>query len=505
MRGLFHQRSGIPMGPPYADFVRPRSFHPGDGIRIEHCRYAYVDAKEGLGAKQYGDGHFDMVRGGRDPQHLLEQAWGGTMDAGDWDRRIKNLDATRLLIELFECHPTWATHLRLPIPEQASAVPDLLEEACFQIDVYRRMQEANGGVRGGIESAEHPIIGHCSWEEELPVVAHAPDPWSAQVYAGIAIRLATCLETFDPQRAETYRRSALAAMDWAEQDYEAWLDERAPDDAPAASSGSGWGGDGSADSLRAQLCDERHLAAVECWRATGDARWHELMRRTALTADLRRYSVRRQDAAFAYLLAPPHRQEADLRAEAEILLLAAAERCLEHASGNAWGRMPNPDSDPNPAKWQTPYHGYYTIPAPVPVVRAYHLSREQRYLRAAVRSAGFVSGGNPLNLSFTTGLGVACIHSPLHADTRYSGQAAPSGITTHGPCDIPYRKHEQSGWFTWVPKFLEQHGHSTPSVYDWPVPETYFDNFNWGACTEYTVHKILGPCAYAWGHLAARA
>ena len=33
-RGLYHKRSGIPLGPPYTTFKRPRTFHPDDGVRV---------------------------------------------------------------------------------------------------------------------------------------------------------------------------------------------------------------------------------------------------------------------------------------------------------------------------------------------------------------------------------------------------------------------------------------------------------------------------------------
>ena len=38
----------------------------------------------------------------------------------------------------------------------ANNLPDILDEALFNIDCYRRMQTAEGGIRGGIESLEHP-------------------------------------------------------------------------------------------------------------------------------------------------------------------------------------------------------------------------------------------------------------------------------------------------------------------------------------------------------------
>ena len=38
VRGLYHQRSGIALGPPYTDFIRPRGFHPDDGVKVYDTR-----------------------------------------------------------------------------------------------------------------------------------------------------------------------------------------------------------------------------------------------------------------------------------------------------------------------------------------------------------------------------------------------------------------------------------------------------------------------------------
>ena len=41
MRGFYHQRSGIALGPPYTTFVKPRDHHPDDGVPVlalEVCR-----------------------------------------------------------------------------------------------------------------------------------------------------------------------------------------------------------------------------------------------------------------------------------------------------------------------------------------------------------------------------------------------------------------------------------------------------------------------------------
>ena len=37
MKGFLHQRSGIALGPPYTDYLRPRNMHPADEVTIHKC------------------------------------------------------------------------------------------------------------------------------------------------------------------------------------------------------------------------------------------------------------------------------------------------------------------------------------------------------------------------------------------------------------------------------------------------------------------------------------
>src|SRR6185503_9409025 len=100
------------------------------------------------------DNFGNLVKGGTD--QVLETVWGGYHDAGDWDRRIQHLDVTRSLFELQEISPAWSSKFSLGIPESSNTLPDIVDEALFGLDFYRRLQDKDGGVRGGIESSEHP-------------------------------------------------------------------------------------------------------------------------------------------------------------------------------------------------------------------------------------------------------------------------------------------------------------------------------------------------------------
>ncbi|MGF1602059.1 MAG: hypothetical protein ACFCU8_08555 [Thermosynechococcaceae cyanobacterium] len=147
---------------------------------------------------------------------LLENAWGGYKDAGDWDCRIQHLGGTRQHLELLEVFPDYFENIDLNIPETTDSfatveslnaanpdngIPDILDESLWSLDFFRRLQNADGGVRGGIESAGSPKPGEASWQESLNVFAYAADPWSSYIYAGVAARAARVLKNYDTNLA----------------------------------------------------------------------------------------------------------------------------------------------------------------------------------------------------------------------------------------------------------------------------------------------------------------
>ena len=47
-KGFYHQRSGIALGPPYTQFVRPRPFHPDDGVIVRASTCPLMNSGNGL-------------------------------------------------------------------------------------------------------------------------------------------------------------------------------------------------------------------------------------------------------------------------------------------------------------------------------------------------------------------------------------------------------------------------------------------------------------------------
>jgi endoglucanase len=467
-RGFYHQRSGIELGPPCTEFRRPRCFHPDDGVVVYHSTCPLMDSGNGLNAKGTDTGNFGNLVAGRTDQ-VVPDAWGAYMDAGDWDRRIQHLVVTRYLVELAEMFPDYFRGMDLDIPESGGALPDVVDEGLFNLGCYRRMQTPEGGIRGGIESEEHPRHGEASWQESLTVLAYAPGVWSSYVYAGVAGRAARCLAPRDAGLADEYRESALRAMEWAEENFDP---------------GAGY---------PHAVNDDRNLAAAELFRLSGDERWHTLFLETTAFrvpgAELFVWQDHEQrEAAWVYLRTDRADRDEEVLANCRAALLREADSraAATERSGYTWAKY----------EWAPGSWGAFTGPDAVTLVRAHALTADERYLRAAVLACQTGGGANPLNLCYTTGLGHRSPQHPLHIDSRITHQPAPPGLTVGGPMDVT-RDPEYFGTKVAAP-------YCYPDVMTWPALECYFDIFWSPVMCEYTVQSPMAANAYVWGYLAAR-
>ncbi|MFZ5830968.1 MAG: glycoside hydrolase family 9 protein [Planctomycetota bacterium] len=457
LTGLLHHRSGIALGPPLTEYRRPRSFHPDDGVKVFQSTFSHDQ-----NPKQFGGTFRALMLHKTD--EVLPEAWGGYMDAGDWDRRPGHIRVPRLLLELFELRPQYFESVALRIPESSDDLPDVLNEALWGLDLFHRLQRPDGGVRSGIESEEHPRRGECSWQETLTVMAFGPNPDMSYDYAGVAARAAYILRQRRPQLAQSYLESAVRAYQWAADRSEG-------------------GGSGA-------------LAAAELFRATGDEKWHKrFLEATAfkdaaaeITADSRQEE--HGEAGWVYLRTECAGKDEQVLANYRRALLADAEKLLQGCDSTAfrWAARSN----------QVINWGALTVPQAISLVRALHLTGDEKYLKAALLACQAGAGANPLNMCFTTGVGHRWPQHVLHEDSRITHQLPPTGITVGGPRDPWHFRKDR-----WVARgqFISD---CYPPGEKWPSAEAYWDVFGYAPMCEYTVHNTITPNAYVWGYLAAR-
>jgi endoglucanase len=474
MKGLLHERSGIELGPPFTEYRRPRCMHPADGVPV----FASTGSELEGGSQ---DDLFRMLAGKR-TDVLVPDAWGGHMDAGDWDRNSRHPAAMWLLVDLFELFPQQIGVIKLALPpaEANNSLPDVLDEVLWNLDLYRRLQKPDGGVGGGIESTSHPRPGEGSWQESLLISVYAPDPESSLIYAASAGKLARALAACDAQLSATYAASARRAWDWAVANSESFLTTRIEEPRRAAAS----------ETLR----NRRNLAAFELWRLSGSDQFHkEFLTTTVLGRDGN--PMEQHKAVISYARLPDGQGDAAVRDAARRWIVQMADTALAFADGNAFGVTTCIPQLPPMG-----FVAYLSTPEMIGAVlpHAWLLTRDKKYLAGAVRACQFSSGANPDNQALTTGLGPNPVRFPLHIDSWVTGQPAPDGITVYGISD-PAENYEFDNWaYTW---FLQK---MVPPPRTWPTHESYWDIYVVPSSNEFTIHQTMIPTAYYWGVLAAR-
>jgi endoglucanase len=478
-RGFYHQRSGIELGPPYTDFKRPRPFHPDDGVKVYISTTRLMDTRNGLSDTDPTNFR-NLVAGKTD--ELLPGVWGGYMDAGDWDRRIQHLISSLYLLDLAEQFPAHYKSLSFGIPESRNQLPDVVDEALFDLDFYRRTQTPAGGIRGGIESEEHPNLGETSWQESLTVMAYAPGSWSSFYYAAVAAKAAIVLKSLGhDDLARTYEASAIKAMEWAEADY-AQRGQRSP-------SYTVNGVEIKRMDNHIDVRDKRNYAAAELFRLTGETKWHQVFVETTMFnkpgVDLYVWRSHEQsEAAWAYVNTRKVGVDKQLQEFCRQAILKEAQDRLQTQSRTAFGWTKN--------DWAPPTTSL-TVSDAISLVRAHRITGDEKYLRAIVLSCQAGLGANPLNLCYTTHLGQRWPRNPLHLDSRHTGQLPPEGITVFGPID-------PAGNDTFMQPIIRPNCFPPPEK--WPVMEAYWDVFWYPIMCEFTIQRPMAQNAYIWGYLA---
>jgi endoglucanase len=211
-RGLFHQRSGIEKKAPQTQWPMKNNQYitweapfPGedknlDGFKDSVGNWASLSAFN-ICNYQY-----------RNIPH--REVYGGWWDAADWDRRSYHLQCVQSLASAYLMYPTKFTDNQLDLPESGNGIPDILSEAMWGADVWRRAQRPEGGVGLWIECAHHPTQTDAAAEESKFCMAE-PTAYGSLHYALTVAQLSRALKLAGAyKQADMYADSAIRAFHW---------------------------------------------------------------------------------------------------------------------------------------------------------------------------------------------------------------------------------------------------------------------------------------------------
>ena len=349
---------------------------------------------------------------------------GGHHDAGDFDQQLTHTKIPELLMRAYEVAPEAFVDGQLILPESGNGIPDLLDEALWNVAAWEQLQGPDGGVRMGVESYTHPpnqgVLAHT---DMLPYWTYGVSPHHTARCSGLFAQAARLVAPFNPSRSTQLLRRATNAFHYATNH-------------SAAGAALLWG-------------------ASELYRLTGEAGY----RRTAETiwssnwtdgsfpfahlqldnSDFRENINIPADYWMGYLtasntsavIAGQQRHLIDLFAQ-----FKAEEIHTEHAHRNSRpeGYSFGFGQGTIVEKYLDPIYARLQFPDVAP-------GEQQQGFDALSLAADFVLGGNPNGLVYFSGLGTRRVEEPLHLDSLAFiklGQGPIPGIPAYGPSDEIY-------------------------------------------------------------------
>lgn len=341
----------------------------------------------------------------------------GWYDAGDYNKYVVNSGITTYtLLAAYEHHPAWFDKLALNLPESGNGLPDILNEALWNLEWMASMQDPDDG------GVYHKLTNKAFDAMVMPHQANTPryvvqkSTAATLDFAAVMAMASRVLAPFDaqqPGRSARYLAAAQAAWRWAEANPKVVYRQ------PADVLTGGYGD--------ARLDDEFSWAATELLIATGkDA-----------------YGARALAATSAGQSAPGW---ADVGLLGRISLSLHGSR-VPGADAQAARKQVLAVADTLAARWRaSPYRvsmarkdfvwgsNSVILNQAMMLAAAHRIDPRPDYLNAAQSALDYVLGRNAPGMSFVTGFGTRSPQHPHHRPSEADAVAAPvPGMLVGGP------------------------------------------------------------------------
>ena len=351
----------------------------------------------------------------------------GWYDAGDYNKYIVNSGiSTYTLLLLAEQYPQYAMSQRTNIPESGNALPDVLDEALFNVRWMLSMQDpADGGVYHKLTNAAFDAFIEPRAATKPRYVVQKSTA-AALDFAAVMAQASRVVGRYPrelPGLADTLRGAALAAWRWARQHPDSMYEQNRIDSATTPKIETGTYGDRS-------VRDELQWASVELFLTT---KQDSLLAATLpngadSVADVPSWG---SVGTLGLVSLMTHLRELPNAAYAATIvrpLIGLAKSLRAAADSNAYGIAMSRRAD---FVW-----GSSAVAANqgLVLVQAYRISRDTSYLRAAVANLDYLMGRNPTGYSFVTGVGAKTPMFPHHRPSAADTIVAPvPGLLVGGP------------------------------------------------------------------------
>jgi hypothetical protein len=422
MKGLYTQRCGTALTKPFTAWERPACHTETKQGQFIPETNSWYTTKYRKGApnqdsvgfrdasgQRIGISQFTLIGNSAPDSPLVPELRGGWHDAADFDRRYFHYGAVWDLLAAAEAFPANFKDGQLNIPESGNGIPDILDEAAWGVDVWKKTQRPDGAVSSWIEQESHPGssrhgLAGAFLENQMQMFAATPDRTSSYAYAAAASCLGRLLAPYSPERSKEYIESAKRAYAWAKDAGNAMKGREFAITQPSRDpklKGTTVRFDEDPD-----LNDtdpgfvDAGLAAANLFFATKDASYLADWEAGGVAKKIPVLASGNDVAKTMPLLLNKGLPEGDLAALRQAVL-AAADKLVASQSANPY-RM----------AWLSPEEGWFHAMAwgnihgkSRTLAAAYAATKDPKYRTAMEHAADFFLGCNPLGTTMVTGIG----------------------------------------------------------------------------------------------------
>jgi len=350
------------------------------------------------------------------PTGTIISAPKGWYDAGDYNKYIVNSGiSTYTLLAAYEHYTSYYENLDFSIPEQGGDIPDILDEAIWNLDWMLAMQDYDGGVYHkltGLNFSGNIMPDQYTMDRYVVQKTTAAALNFAAVMA-VASRLFAKFETEKPGYSASLLEAAKDAYSWAKANPTIYYNQ--PSDVNTGAYGDN------------NVSDEFQWAAVELFITTDQIQYKN---------DINIGQIEEGTPSWSYtaplaLISIAHHT---VKLAEDINVTSATNKLIETADQlkntieNSPMRIAMSTSD---YVWGSNGNTGNQL---VILIRAYELTNNNSYLDAAYTAMDYLFGRNGTGYSFVTGFGDRQVLDPHHRISVADNVALPvPGMLAGGP------------------------------------------------------------------------
>jgi endoglucanase len=358
------------------------------------------------------------------PEGTVISTPGGWYDAGDYNKYIVNSGITvGTMLSAYEDFPEYFDKLNLNIPESSNKAPDILNEILYNLRWMLTMQDPyDGGVYNKCTNANFDGMVMPGVTKDPRYVVQKGTAATLD-FAAVTAQSARIYKKFSnvfPGLADSCLQASKKAWQWALQNPKLEYNQFTMNFNHKPQVQTGGYGDNN-------FTDEWFWAAAELYATTSDNEYVEVIKKNFPE----KFSIPSWNDMYMLGVYTLFRTgNAKLMPEtAKNQLLEMADAYIKSIDDNAFAVVMGQSR--NDFIW-----GSSSVAANqgILLINAYLLTKEAKYLNAALSNANYLLGQNATGYSFVTGIGTKRVMHPHHRPSEADGIIDPiPGLLSGGP------------------------------------------------------------------------